>query len=189
MILFIAIYKTNEFNNKWIALFMIYILQMQLLEAIMWLDQNCEGYNQKASLIAYFFTICQPLVNYLVMLYIVGWTDTTKNISLLMIPYFISLIYYISQSYPSENELCTRLADKCWLKLSGYWYIWMISIFIPFLALHNTSFNGLFPIAYIFLSFLVSFTVSSDMKYISKPSLWCLLQVLMPVLMIAMQKN
>ena len=104
IILFIAIYKTNEFNNKWIALFMIYILQMQLLEAIMWLDQNCEGYNQKASLIAYFFTIYQPLVNYLVMLYIVGWTDTTKNISLLMIPYFISSIYYIYQPYYYPNQ-------------------------------------------------------------------------------------
>lgn len=189
VILFLAIYKTNEFNNKWIAVFMIYILHMQLLEAVMWLDQECKGYNQIASLASYFFTICQPLVNYLVMLYFVGWNTTTKYISLLMIPYFVTSMYYITQTYPESSELCTKPEKECWLewkwlKMNSYWFVWLISVFIPFLALPDTSFHGLFPVAYIFTSFMASFTMSSDLKYISKPSLWCALQVLMPILML-----
>ena len=113
---------------------------MQLLEAIMWVDQDCKGYNQMASLVSYFFIICQPLVNYLVMLYIIGWTSTTKYISLLMIPYFITSMYYITQTYPSDTDLCTIPKDNCWLdwrwlKYSNYWFLWLFTFFIPFFCI------------------------------------------------------
>lgn len=191
IIMFMLVYKRNKYNDKWMAIFMIYILQMQLLEVIMWLDQKCEGYNQKASMIAYFFTIFQPLANYLTMLYILGINETTKRITFLMVPYFIASLFYMKENYPTEKELCTKPENDCWLewkwmKKNMYWVIWLISLFIPFMALSDKSFNGLFPVSYIAISLIIAFNFSKDMKYISKPSLWCVLQALMPIAMLTM---
>jgi hypothetical protein len=189
--LFFIVFERGMYNDKWIAIFMFYILQMQLLEAVMWKDQSCKGYNQKASMIAYFFTILQPMANYLTMMYTVGYNDKTKYVTLLMIPYFISSIWYAINNLPSEDELCTKPETECWLewkwmKKTAYWWIWLISLLIPFLALPDQSFNGLFPAIYILVSLVISFNFFTDMKYISKPSLWCLLQALLPMFILAL---
>jgi len=190
--LFISVYNRNKYNDKWIALFMIYVLQMQLLEAVMWSDQKCIGYNQASSSIAYYFTICQPLANYLAMLAVIGNTPETKYVTMLMIPYFIGSVYYMLTNYPNEDELCSIPETACWLewkwmKKSLYWYIWLISVFIPFLALPNKSFSGLFPAIYLIISFIISFTMIPGTKYMTKPSIWCLLQFLMPGFILLIQ--
>lgn len=189
--LFYLIYERGMYNDQWIAMFMIFILQIQLLEAVMWKDQECSGSNQTASMLAYFFTILQPLANYLAMMYTVGYNDTTKYISLAMIPYYVSTVWYMRENFPSSNELCTRPADECWLewkwmKQSIYWVIWFICGFIPFLALPDKSFNGVFPAVYLIISFMISFNFGTDTKYVGKPSIWCFLQILMPILILAL---
>lgn len=190
--LFLAIYNRNQYNDRWIAIFMIYVLHMQLLEAIMWKDQSCIGYNQMASSIAYFFTILQPLANYLAMMAVVGNTQMTQYVTLLMIPYFIGSIHYAFNNYPNDEEQCTIQEKSChlewkWLKMSNYWYLWLISVFIPFIALPDKSFLGLFPMLFLIISFILSFCGLPITEYISKPSVWCVLQVLMPMLILSMK--
>ena len=94
-------------------------------------------------------------------------------------------------NYPDDSELCTKPEEKCWLswkwlKQSPYWYLWFVSGAIPFLALSDTTFSGIFPVLYLFVSYIISFTISTNVKYISKSTLWCLLQVLMPVFILAL---
>ena len=53
----IYLFKRNYINDRWIAIAFFYIGLMQILEFIMWVDQECKGPNQIATDIAFWQTI------------------------------------------------------------------------------------------------------------------------------------
>ena len=189
IILFIAVYKRNKYNDMWISVLMVYILQIQLLEAIMWLDQDCTGINQMASKIAYIVVICQPLANYLAMMYTLGQTEMTNMVTILLVPYFINSLIYGVKNFPTNDKLCSKPTKKYWLNWrwkdnSSYWTLWIMAVFIPFLALPDKSIKGLLPVIYVAASQIFSYVIIPDSKDMNKSSLWCLLQVLLPAIML-----
>ncbi len=183
--LYLITYK--NINLKWIGIVFSYIVQMQLLEALMWYDSDCtKGLNQWSSWIAYYFTIFQPLASYLVaMLFL----DQSKRywLTLFFIPYFVLLIRHIYHYQPSQEDLCTKpyQGDKNWLiwnwsKLYRdriFGWIWFISLVLPFFLLPDRNIIAIFIPAYILISWLISAT---NFRPLSAPSIWCLFQILLP---------
>ena len=59
----IFLYNRNNKNDRWVALTFGYIGFMQILEVMMWMDQNCSGLNQKATNLAFWHNVLQPVVS------------------------------------------------------------------------------------------------------------------------------
>ena len=51
------LYKRNKLNDRWIAITFGYIGIIQLLEYLMWIDQECSGLNQIATDLSFYFVI------------------------------------------------------------------------------------------------------------------------------------
>ena len=63
------LFQRNKLNDRWIAILFIYIGTMQYLEYLMWSDQTCSGTNQKATEIAFYHNILQPVISILLAFY------------------------------------------------------------------------------------------------------------------------
>lgn len=176
---------------KWIGIFVTYLLQMQLLEAMMWSDTKCKnGLNVFSSKIAYYFTLFQPLVGNLAAYYLIK----NKQILLLLIPYVLYTMYFIKNNYPSESELCTQPCDGHlkwdWLKFGfaengdvSYGLMWYISFFLPMLFLLKLKNSSAVYVTflYIFVSSLYAF---KSFVFKTAPSLWCIFQLATPYIAI-----
>ena len=57
------LFKRNRLNDRWIAIFFIYIGCIQYLEYLMWTDQECNGLNQWATDVAFWHNIFQPFLS------------------------------------------------------------------------------------------------------------------------------
>ena len=57
------LYNRNNENDRWVALTFGYIGFMQILEVMMWMDQKCSGLNQKATSLAFWHNVLQPVVS------------------------------------------------------------------------------------------------------------------------------
>ena len=68
----IYLFNRNNKNDHWIASIFIYIGLMQLLEYMMWIDQECSGINQLATTIGFLHNLFQPLVTLGVAIYFTG---------------------------------------------------------------------------------------------------------------------
>jgi hypothetical protein len=178
--------------HRFFGIFMTYIFQMQLLEAIMWYDQECKegGLNYWSSTVAYVFTILQPIVANLVAYYII------KDFRILLgvIPFILYSGYFVYKNYPNKKELCTNPCNGHltwnWLKYdhtSLYGILWGIYFFLPVLFLFFNCGNRATTI--IVYSYLLLSSIYSFKQYITKsaPSLWCILQLATPYIALAIQ--
>lgn len=183
---------SNKLDYKFLGLIYVYIIQMQLLEGLMWYDQKCQGLNQIVSRISYYFILCQPLVIFLATVYINSLRKQPINqiLILLMIPYFLYLLYHLKTKF-TQDELCTLpyKNQKHWLVWKWNKFkmpiIWFVSLFIP-LVISNVfkpSPIVIFTIMYILVTLVLSNTLS-PMKF-SGGSLWCFSQGALPILLLS----
>lgn len=63
-----ALWCRNWGNDRWFAGFLLFVGQVQLLEALLWLDQGCTGLNQAASWALLAVVSLEPLAHSLVAL-------------------------------------------------------------------------------------------------------------------------
>jgi hypothetical protein len=178
--------------HKFFGIFMTYIFQMQLLEAIMWYDQECKegGLNYISSIIAYFFTILQPIVANLIAYYII------KDVKILvgLIPFILYSAYFAYKNYPNKQELCTKPCNGHltwnWLKFNWwnmYGCLWYIYVLLPFFYLiFNCGNHATTIIVYSYIFLTATYTFK---HYVTKsaPSLWCILQLATPYIALAIQ--
>ena len=190
------LYKRNKLNDRWIAITFGYIGIVQLLEYLMWIDQECSGLNQIATDLSFYFVILQPIVSLLVAYYMIK-----------KIPWWILLIlmFYIIYSVPlfylgKQNNQCSKPCKGSDIGLSWEWankdgYLGdigiLLAISIPFLSMKK---NGLIYFSFIVGTYIISYFIAKDRcKYSpiissTSGSLWCLMAVGGPILAVFINK-
>jgi len=186
----IYLYKRNRPNDRWIATVFGYFGIMQLLEYLMWMDQECSGLNQIATDYSLIHVVLQPvislLVAYLMIKKVPNWS-------------YLLLLLYLVISLPKilaakEENQCSKpchgsdigltwdytIVDHSYL----VWILFAIALAAPFLLMKK---NG-----YIYAFFLmITFAISHFIAYhrCNKPILinapsgswWCLVSAFGPL--------
>lgn len=190
--IFIFFILSKNLDYKIVGIIFTYIIQMQLLEGLMWADQSCTGLNQIASRLSVYFTLFQPMVVFLAVMYINKQRGQKVNPNLVyaMVPYFIFLVYHLLQKI-RPSDLCTtpyKNGDH-WLVWKWnrvkYPIIWLISLFIPLFFLYKNKITSVISLAmiYIAVSFVISFLLLPKNGYLG--SIWCFAQGFLAVLLLA----
>jgi hypothetical protein len=187
-IMCLYLFKRNKPNDRWVALFFIYIGCMQYLEYLMWSDQECSGKNQKATEIAFYHNVLQPVVSLIVALYF-------TNGKLPIYVYIIFILYLLTslpkiyeKKYPNQcSKPCSKENDGLsWeyteTKNATYvWGVFCLALLLPFMTMKKSGpiYAGLLLATYIIAHFI---SVSRCKNRIVPPngSWWCLMASIIP---------
>ena len=198
MCMCIYLYKRNNINDRWIALIFGYFGTMQLLEYLMWIDQECKGLNQMATTLGFFHNILQPVMSIMIAYYY-------TNGKLPMYIYGIFIIY-LTTSLPwiikmkKDNQCSLPCKDSeiglSWdytnTKYQMYvWGIFCLSLALPFLSMKR---NGYIYMSLIIGTYILAFLISKNRctnTSISAPngSWWCIMASILPFVSIFINKN
>ena len=191
----IYLYQRNLPNDRWVAILYGYIGIMQLLEYFMWKDQECSGLNQKATKIALYILVFQPIISFLVA-YIM--TNGKLPNWLYMIT-MIYIIYVISKiSFKDKDNKCTKPCDGSnyglnWPWATGsntlLWIVFFCGIASPFLLMKKTgNIFFIFNLIIWLLSGIIGSYRCQGLVDIPSGSLWCMMAFLGPLVGIYINK-
>lgn len=201
----ILIIRNKPMDRVWGLIFM-FIIFMQLLEFLLWLDQptknssdcNSSPYkgklNRTVSLIATFFNLLQPLFSCLVVLFFIPKKDLTFSHTVLIIAlsiYSIGFVIWLFDKKIYNKKLCTIpcQTDCNNHHLQWQWtdrnyvgeYIWILYYMLSLVVLSSLIKikGGLYLTVFIALTFVLSLTVYPFKKAFG--AWWCVMSVLGPI--------
>jgi len=177
--------------NKVFGLFMAYVISMQLLEAVMWSDQDCTGMNQLASKIALVQNVGQPI-----MAFILFYAFTPKRwqmvSSVAVTIYIVTLLHYFwsnREAMTKPSYWCTRSRGEGlvwnWVNDNTQW-MWSVFVVSAFLILFLSRINKLTTIA-MFSALMMSAAMYKDVK--TYGSWWCFYAVSIPFLQLFLTRK
>ena len=197
------LYNRNNENDRWVALTFGYIGFMQILEVMMWMDQNCSGLNQKATNLAFWHNVLQPVVSFGVAYYM-----TNGNI-----PNYIYLILSVYLLYSFPKIYNAKKDNQCSVPCKGsnvglswpytntdihfvnqiVWLIFAIALAVPFLAMKR---NKLIYFGLVLITFMMGHLISinrckNDELNSNNPtsgSWWCLIGAFAPLVSVYVNK-
>jgi hypothetical protein len=170
------------------ALFYGFIIQMQLIEYLLWLNNRCDNINKIITKIGIFINHLQPVILYLL---VINLNDKINEylkiiIHISIIIYLISVSIYFSFNYkllnsctigiPNEKELQW---DIQYGKNKIFYFIFVISLVL--LLLLGLNKNNYINAYIIFLTFIISYVKYFETKSIG--TIWCLLAAYIPLLL------
>jgi hypothetical protein len=170
------------------ALFYGFIIQMQLIEYLLWLNNRCDNINKIITKIGIFINHLQPVILYLL---VINLNDKINKylkiiIHISIIIYLISVSIYFSFNYkllnsctigiPNEKELQW---DIQYGKNKFFYFIFVISLVL--LLLLGLNKNNYINAYIIFLTFIISYVKYFETKSIG--TIWCLLAAYIPLLL------
>jgi len=180
------IYKKDEMEYKIIGGFFLYVIQMQMIEYLLWVHKvKCDSYNINISTIGSILNHLQPIVLFLLIknLNPIIYEKNKRFIDLLLGVYIVNLLLYSVNIYPME---CTTLDNSNHL----YWK-WNhkkngLLFYIIFIVIQTllTYLGFTYPFNIIFViillgSFLISKYIYGDTKAVG--AIWCWYAALVPV--------
>jgi len=119
----------NGKYDRLFGIFFMWIIFMQFLEYLIWLDQKCDkGINNVACQMAWFQNLMQPLVGgILTIIYIYGAKKGKKPIIplpifiSLLVAYLIAFLTWIFVEKPYKDKLCSKPCKGCKHNLQWPW--------------------------------------------------------------------
>jgi hypothetical protein len=180
---------TKSKINFRVGLFFMYVLSMQLIEAMMWKDQGCRGLNQTASKIGFIQNVGQPILAYLALLPFITKDNRMIATSAILI-YIASLATYIWKNKTQmslESFWCTK-ADEGGLQWnwSRNQDSWMWTIFVGSLALTMLSSKlSMYTTLATLGTLVASYTRYGSSKAVG--SWWCFYAVILPYVQLITQ--
>jgi hypothetical protein len=175
----------NKHHERPIGYFLLFVIQMQILEYILWKNQECNNINKLTTNIAAYFNNLQPFVLYIIIVYFMGYNNIHTSIHIILFLYLIICIIFTE--YVLKNINCT-LAD-CPNSIHLYWkwvsykYSWLFYIFY-FIISFMLLFIYIRPlwISYLFLiTFSLSYIIYYKVKAIG--AMWCFFAALCPAIL------
>jgi hypothetical protein len=189
----VYLYKRNRPNDRWIAMMFGYLGIMQLLEYLMWMDQECSGLNQIATNLGLIHNILQPvislLVAYLMIKKVPNWS-------------YLLLLLYLVISLPKilaakEENQCSKPCQGSDIGLTWdyvivdhsylVWILFAIALAAPFLLMKK---NGYIYASFLMFTFALSHFIAlrrcNNPININAPSgsWWCLMAAFGPLIAI-----
>lgn len=195
----IYLFKRNNPNDRWIALFAITVAMIQLAEFFMWSDQTCNNFNKYASMFALLILALEPLMGMLGGIYL---SDTpNKNILRYMLFAYIIFIAYVYfskvygqnitwcgtsncspaaqtlQSIKSNNLVANgKACNLRWFFMDTMdtktVIIWILFLMLPFLTM-TPRYQGIIIVLFGLITFGMAHITNSNVV----GSLWCWLAI------------
>lgn len=169
------------------ALFYAFIIQMQLIEYLLWLNNSCNWINKTITKIGIALNHLQPIILYFLIIYISTLTKYTKNIiNLIIIIYIISTISYLGYNY--------KLLDTCTIGIENekelfweihygnfkkYYIIFVLSLSLLILLGFNK--NNYLNSYVLIMTYVISYIKYYNTKGIG--TIWCLFAAYVPILL------
>jgi len=184
-------------NDRWISILFAYLGTMQLLEYLMWKDQECNGLNQIATNIGFIHNILQPLISLLIAYYFTGGK----------LPLYIYIIFilYLTTSLPEIIKV--KKENQCSLPCNGgnvglawkytntnnkyyVWSVFCLALIVPFLSMKRNGklYGGIIMVAYIIAHLISNVRCPNNQGSPPNGSWWCIMAVLIPLLAIKINK-
>ena len=185
----LSIYLLNSKNktNKHIGLFFLTVSLIQLLEFMMWVDQDCGLLNNIASRSILLVLSCQ-IYGIFLGAYLYKTTIIPENIlKILLIPITIIFLYVGLKNYfNTKNKWCTKPNEDRslqWANMTNekhiYTYLYYgVFLLAPFLI--KELWKGLL----IFILGLISFLFTRYENSITSNSRWCYYSAFVPLLFV-----
>jgi hypothetical protein len=106
----ILLYKYSNSNDmKILALFLLFVGQMQLFDYLFWVNLKCNKTNKLVTKLAIIFNHLQPIVLFLLINYY-GYNQSSFSKTIITL-YTIFMIYYTVKLWPDDN--CTIKDSVC----------------------------------------------------------------------------
>jgi hypothetical protein len=160
-------YKMQEFDNKWMYIFLASIIFMQLIEFFIWRYIDNKFYNNLFSVIAMLLILVQPITSIMLLTNIQLRNILLASYSLLAVPFTIYNLLMV-HSY-SDVSKSGHLIWNFFGKVSGnpiIYFIWLCFFFFSFL--YEKMWPGL-----IFGIFTLVVSVINYKNDNSMWSMWC----------------
>ena len=186
------LFLSGDKYDKTIAVFCLTFGQMQLVEYLMWIDQNCGKINHYATILGHILLILQP-VSVVLTGYMYGTLNIPSNLLILLIIIsFIQLIYVLYINYRNTRQLCSREESsghlewnfvngntEKWSLLSKLTYL--ILLIVPWLLLKDKT-KGIS----IFLILILTYGYS-NFNFNQWESNWCFIANIIPVFLLLLR--
>jgi len=186
----VYLYKRHNMNDRWIAIMFGYFGSMQLLEYMMWIDQECKGLNQFATTLGFLHNIFQPVMSILVAYY---YTNGKLPIYIYGI-----FIIYLTTSFPwiykmKKKNQCSLPCKNSNVGLSWdytntqyqmyVWGIFCLAISIPFLAMRKKGYiyTSIIIGTYIIAHFISKNRCLDTSSSAPNGSWWCIMASVVPL--------
>jgi len=172
-------------NDRWFALFLLFVGQVQLCEVVLWLDQGCSGANQAASWLLLGVIALEPLAHSLIAL---GCTPAKQRSHFQKLLPLVAAAFaaaFAATAAPGTADWCSLPCDggTCGRHLKWNWTAnindaWRLA-FLVFLAAPLASMRPLSQAAvgaaYAFLTFAAAHVLFNSHAVFE--SMWCWLAV------------
>ena len=184
------LYKRNNINDRWIAVLFVYFGLMQLLEYMMWLDQDCKGLNQKATDLAFYHNILQPVISILVAYYYTNGKLPIYTYGLFIIYLVTSLPWIVKMKKKNQCSLPCNDSDigLSWdytnTQYPTYvWGIFCLAVSVPLLTMKKNGhiYTGIIIGTYILAHFISENRCSNTNVIPPNGSWWCILGSMVPL--------
>lgn len=163
-----------------LAIIWEWAILMQLLDALLWMDQKCGTLNKVASKSAYIANITQPIVIFLVLLTISTVDIKFKIMSCIVILFYI--IYIIMTKSDVGKIECVKdeggHLDYFWWKKMKYGsIIFVLTVVLIVLFLLRPMKLSFFEVCY----FLLTLILTAIFFNYGGPSIWCWFAAFAPI--------
>jgi hypothetical protein len=177
---------SNDAQYKVIALFLLFVGQMQIFDFAFWMNQECNLLNQLTTKLAIGFNHLQPIVLFILQ-NIYGFKQSPLSIIIVLLYVLVGLIY----NYQALNDIDCTLPKKGilnweWNHLSGNTLYY--ALFLGYLVVASFNFsNNLFAIISA-LVIILTFFIANKTPILNKSSgrIWCYYASFMPLVFIAL---
>ena len=154
-------YKIKEFNNKWLYIFFMSAILMQLIEFFIWRNIKNKNYNKIFTMLAFILIFSQPIASLMILS-----NYQIRNIMLLIylilgIPYLFFII--LTTKFYSTVSSSGNLEWNLKINKIFFW-IWLF--FLLFSLFYEKK--------WLYLIFgIVTFSIFMYKEYKTSGSLWC----------------
>ena len=187
-ILSLWLVQRNGLYDRLFGFFFLWVITMQILEYLMWIDQECEtNLNNNACQIAWFQNLMQPVVcALLIMRY--SYNQAIFSLPIFIILYLLWVLIWIFREKPYKDKMCAKPCENCEHNLQWPWIknydksIWIGYYILLTITIISTVKNKGSQILGLYL--LITCIIAASLMPVTKlvASWWCVFAVGGPIL-------
>ena len=170
------------------ALLYAFIIQMQLIEYLLWLNNSCNLINKTITKIGIVLNHFQPIILYFLIIYYNSNLDKYRKniINLIIIIYITTTIAYLIYNYKLLDSCTIGIENKKELfwqihhgNFKKYYYIFVFALF--FMILLGLKKHNYLNAYIILASIIISYIVYDKNKAVG--TIWCLFSAYIPLIL------
>lgn len=170
------------------GLFYAFVIQMQLIEYLLWLNNKCNWINKIITKIGILLNHLQPIILYFLIIYLNSNLDKNTKIfiHIIIIIYIITTITYLIYNYKLLYSCTIGIENKKELlwkiqygHLFEYYHIFVFALF--FMILFGFKKHNYLNAYIILASIIISYIVYDKSKAVG--TIWCLFAAYIPLLL------